>query len=315
MPGRKSFLALVCCFCLAIAAGCATPSSRRPLLTGGPPAGPLRADIEDTPNADNDFGDALAQLTLSLDRVSVSTSVYKAGSSAYPLVRRYTAGRSVENRPLEYLVLGQGDDVVLILATIHGNEPAGTPLVLQLAEYLRQHPLMLQGRTVLIVAVANPDGMAHNRRFNANGVDLNRNFQTDNRINSDKFGQRALSEPESRFIHLLINQYKPDRIVSIHQPLTCIDYDGPGKALAECMAEYCDLPVHKLGARSGSLGSYAGETLRIPIITFEMPKDAGRLGTKSLWQRYGNALVAAVLYPNLVGIKRDMRFEKTAAVH
>jgi protein MpaA len=215
------------------------------------------------------------------------------------LVRRYVFGKSVENRPLEYMVLGEGSDVIFILATIHGNEPVGTALVQQLAGYLRQHPLVLWDRTVVLVPVANPDGMAHNRRFNANGVDLNRNFQTANRLDSRRFGYRALSEPESRFIHSLIHQYKPDRVVSIHQPLTCIDYDGPAKALAECMAGYCNLPVRKLGAKPGSLGSYAGETLGIPIVTFELPDDTGREGPQSVWQKYGSALVASVLYPDI----------------
>jgi protein MpaA len=200
---------------------------------------------------------------------------------------------------LEYVVFGQGRDVILVLATIHGNEPAGTPLVLRLAKYLQRHPLMLRGRMVVLVPMANPDGRVNNRRSNANGVDLNRNFETANRRNNRKFGHRALSEPESRFIHLLIRQYKPDRIISIHQPLTCIDYDGPAKALAQCMARYCDLPVRKLGAKPGSLGSYAGETLSIPIITFELPRDASRAAPESVWAKYGNALVAAVLYSDL----------------
>jgi len=65
------------------------------------------------------------------------------------------------------------------------------------------------------------------------------------------------------------------------------------------MARYCDLPVRKLGARPGSLGSYAGENLRIPIITFELPCDADSLDSKSLWTRYGSALIAAVLYPDI----------------
>lgn len=130
-------------------------------------------------------------------------------------------------------------------------------------------------------------------------MDLNRNFEAANRLDGGKFGYRALSEPESRFIHLLIHQYKPDRIVSVHQLRSCIDYDGPGKALADCMAEYCDLPVRKLGAKPGSLGSYAGETLGIPIVTFELPGSASRLNPEPLWERYGNALVATVLYPDI----------------
>lgn len=289
MPVRKALMTLMCCLCLVATIGCAT--------SGGLAEQPLRIHLlEEAEHVDDGLEDALAGLMITLDQVPEKLV---ERSPDEQLILRYVAGRSVENRALEYLVIGQGPDVVFILATIHGNEPAGTPLVLRLAEYLRRHPLMLRGRRLVLVPVANPDGMARNRRFNANGVDLNRNFEATNRLDGGKFGYRALSEPESRFIHLLLHQYKPDRIVSVHQPLTCVDYDGPAKALAECMAEYCDLPVRKLGARPGSLGSYAGETLSIPIVTFELPGSAGRLTPESLWSKYGNALVALVLYPDL----------------
>jgi len=215
-------------------------------------------------------------------------------------VQRRIVGTSVERRPIECLILGKGYDVVLILATIHGDEPAGTPLVQRLAEYLQQHPQILQGRKVVLLPVANPDGLAHNQRYNARGVNLNRNFATANRINSARNGYRALSEPEAWVIQQLIRQYPPDRIVSIHQPLTCIDYDGPARLLAGRMAEYCDLPVRKLGARPGSLGSYAGLTLNIPTITLELPAGASQLSQQALWQRYGPALIAAVVYPERV---------------
>ncbi len=199
-----------------------------------------------------------------------------------------------------YTVLGQGPDVTLILGAIHGDEPAGTILVRQLTEYLKQNPHLLEGRTVVLLPVANPDGAAYNSRDNANKVNLNRNFATVNRINNAEFGRMALSEPETIAIYQLIRQYNPDRIVSIHQPLGCIDYDGPGYGLASRMAQYCNLPIKKLGAKPGSLGSYAGVTLGIPIVTFELSQGDSGLGSESLWQRYGKALLAAVLYPERV---------------
>jgi protein MpaA len=149
----------------------------------------------------------------------------------------------------------------------------------------------------VLLPVANPDGMADNTRDNANGVDLNRNFKTNNRINNKEFGYRALSEPEACAIEHLIRQYSPERIISIHQPHACIDYDGPGQSLADRMAQHCDLPVEKLGAKPGSLGSYAGLTLGIPIITFEMAQGDSWISKESLWQRYGDALLAAISYP------------------
>ncbi|MHC4646596.1 MAG: DUF2817 domain-containing protein [Planctomycetota bacterium] len=223
-------------------------------------------------------------------------------------VRRAVVGTSVENRPIETLVIGRGPDVTFILAGIHGDEPAGTPLANQLAEYLQQHPQLLHGRRVVILPAANPDGLAHNTRQNLRDVDLNRNFPAENRTEDPNHGPAALSEPEAAVIHLLIRQYDPDRIISIHQvvdtgpeglaarmPKGCIDYDGPAKELAEGMARFCDLPVEKLGSRPGSLGAYAGLTLNIPIITFEMPLNAQSLARELLWQQYGKALLAAIV--------------------
>ena len=209
-------------------------------------------------------------------------------------------GTSVQRWPIMSLVLGQGPDAIFILATIHGNESAGTPLVRRLANYLQQHPELLAGRTLVLLPVANPDGMTHHSRYNAHGVDLNRNFDAANRSNDKRSGNTALSEPEARVIDQLIRQYAPGRIVSIHQPLACIDYDGPGLILAIRMNQYCDLPVKKLGAKPGSLGSYAGVTLGIPIITFEMQKNDSKFDSETLWQRYGKALIAAIVYPDKV---------------
>ncbi len=209
-------------------------------------------------------------------------------------------GASVQNRPIMCLILGDGSNVSLIMSTIHGNEAAGTPLVRRLASYLRERPEMLVGRKVVLMAVANPDGMVYGTRYNAKGVDLNRNFEAANRVNSKETGLTSLSEPEARAIRQVIVQYKPDRIVSIHQPLNCIDYDGPAQMLADRMGQYCALPVKKVGAMPGSLGSYAGVTLGIPIVTFEMTQADSKLDSATLWQKYGRALLAAIVYPDMV---------------
>jgi len=220
-----------------------------------------------------------------------------------PAAQYRIAGTSVQNRAIMYTLLGQGPDVTLILAAIHGNESAGTALVGRLAEHLKQNPHLLQGRTVVLVPIANPDGAAYNTRYNANKVDLNRNFATANRVSNAEFGRTSFSEPEARTIYQLIRQYNPDRIVSIHQPMGCIDYDGPGYALASRMAQYCNLPVKKLGAKPGSLGSYAGLTLGIPIITFELSQSDSGLGSETFWQRYGKALIVAITYPETLASK------------
>jgi len=214
-----------------------------------------------------------------------------------PVILRTVVGVSVENRLIETIVLGHGPDTILIIATIHGNEPAGTALVERLVDHLGEQRFLLQGRKIVIVPVANPDGMAQSTRYNARGVDLNRNFAAGNRVNNERNGMAALSEPEARTIAQILNRYQPNRIVAIHQPLSCVDYDGPAKALAERMADHCDLPVRKVGALPGSLGSFAGETLNIPIITMELRKNDSELSAQQLWDSYGRALLAAVAFP------------------
>jgi len=36
---------------------------------------------------------------------------------------------------------------------------------------------------------------------------------------------------------------------------------------------------------------------RIPIVTLELPADAGSAGVEAAWRRYSEALLAAVSYP------------------
>jgi len=224
-------------------------------------------------------------------------------------VRSLVAGWSVEGRPIDCLVLGDGDEVVLIMASIHGNEPAGTPLVSRLVDHLMEQPATVDGLRVVVIPVANPDGFALGRRQNVNGVDLNRNFPASNYHASDSHGAEALSEPESLALRGLLDTFKPRRIVSLHQPINygdpCIDYDGPAAGLAHAMAERCDLPVMKLGGRGGSLGSYAGQTLNIPIITVELPREATDWDASMLWDRYGDMLLTALQPPEAVSMGQD----------
>lgn len=203
------------------------------------------------------------------------------------------AGRSIGGRPIEYHVLGGGPRRVLLLATIHGDEAAGTPLLQRLVEHLHANPAARAGREVVIVPVLNPDGFAAKRRYNARGVDLNRNFPAANRKRNSRHGE-ALSEPESRALHELITLYPPDVVVSLHGWLGQIDWDGPGDELALRMGARCGLPARQLGANPGSLGSYLGVDGGLPVITFELPHAARALDADALWERFGPALLSAL---------------------
>jgi len=209
-------------------------------------------------------------------------------------VQSLPAGRSVQGRPITATTIGTGKQCVLVIGGIHGNEPAGATLCRQLSAYLRAHEELLHGLKVIVVPAANPDGLAADTRCNARGVDINRNFATSNYRSTARNGTEALSQPEARYLRGLIDRYHPARILTIHQPLACIDYDGPGLALAAAVARASGLPVKKLGARPGSLGSYAGVENHIPTITVELPREASELSAGQVWAKYGHAMMVGV---------------------
>jgi protein MpaA len=211
-------------------------------------------------------------------------------------VETQVVGKSLEGRPIECHVLGDGEDVFWYIATIHGNEAAGTPMADKLIEWLKSHPEELEGRRVVITPVANPDGFADDVRHNKNGVDLNRNFPAGNFDPVKVHGATPLSEPESRALMRVMMTYFPDRIVTIHQPLDCMDFDGEeSKKMAAAMAAKCRLTLKQVGSRPGSLGSFVGLTMGKPIVTVELPEDAGMDGEK-LWEEYGEAMIAGLRY-------------------
>ena len=205
-------------------------------------------------------------------------------------------GRSVEGRPIEVFVRGEGARTVLVLATIHGDEAAGTPLLRALVDRLNTAPAWMDGVRVVVVPVANPDGLARGTRLNARGVDLNRNFPAANRRDVPRHGAHALSEPESRFLSHLVAEFPPDRIVTFHQAMDLIDWDGPGEDLARAMAASSPLEARRIGSRPGSFGAWAGEDLGIPIITVELPRAADRLDAAAAWVEYGAMLRAALRF-------------------
>ncbi len=221
----------------------------------------------------------------------------KTPEKAYAIITHHVIGYSVENRPIKSLFIGNSGATVLIIAAVHGDECEGAGLLYRLAGYIYEHPEISEGLRLILVPHVNPDGCFHNYRYNLNGIDLNRNFPSSNHTSGRISGTKSLTEPEAIAIAKLVNQYRPQRIIALHQPLACIDYDGPGEGLADYIAKHSDLPRCKLGAKPGSLGSYAGVNMQIPIVTIELPASAKDTPADLLWNQYGNMLLAAISYP------------------
>ncbi len=183
--------------------------------------------------------------------------------------------KSVEGRPLRYWVFGTGNEVVLVLGGMHGDERSSTEAAYDLLEWACDHGDGLGDRKLVIAPDVNPDGNVALTRRNARDVDLNRNFPAQNWLIEDGGhgpGLYPASEPETRFVLALLRMYAPTRVIATHAAAACVNWDGPAEALARRMSRECDLPVEAtIGYPTpGSLGSYLGVDLGVPTITFEL---------------------------------------------
>ncbi len=184
---------------------------------------------------------------------------------------------------------------LLVIAGIHGEEPETTFL---LSRVLRAFDKNFD--SVAFILCANPDGVALGTRGNANGVDLNRNFKTEN-FSMAKVGSRSIleaprdtmlssgvtaeSEPETQALVAIIDKLKPKSILSMHAPMGCIDAPQKTKLVEDLMGVF-NLPwVPDIGYKTpGSLGTWCGEH-GIECVTLELP----RMSLEHLFDRYGRA--------------------------
>ena len=187
---------------------------------------------------------------------------------------------SVENRRIEVHEFGSGPKTTLIMAGVHGDEKDGIDVVRQLLVDLQEMPLsVLDGHRLVVMPCANPDGYEADTRQNANAVDVNRNFPDrtfgtgakSKRFNS---GEAAASEPETKAILDVVARYKPSVIMSLHEAMACVNYNGPCIRLARRISKATGLPVvDDVGYPCpGSMGNYFGFSKRLPVITLELPK-------------------------------------------
>lgn len=181
-------------------------------------------------------------------------------------------GRSVDGRGVVVERFGAQGPVVLLMHAIHGNEATAEQQAQRMRTRLLTSPELYEAVQVLFVSMVNPDGVVADTRYNAMGIDLNRNFPASNFEPTAVYGPSPASEPETQLIVQLVEQTDPAAIVTVHAPLDAINYDGPAEALAEAMSEASGVPIDQdIGFYPGSFGSYAGIDLQIPTVTLELP--------------------------------------------
>ncbi len=178
-------------------------------------------------------------------------------------------GRSVEDRPIRVQVIGDGEVDVIIVGGIHGGYEANSiALARRFAAYFREDPQRLPDNfTVHIIDNMNPDGLhavtggtpleefdfpavdARSGRFNANGVDLNRNWdgnwqpQSTWRNTIVDAGSEPFSEPETRAVRDYFLEVEPAASVFYQSAGAFLWYSGaeegwdPSLRLAEAYGD------------------------------------------------------------------------------
>ena len=168
----------------------------------------------------------------------------KATPTTTPVNKTETViGKSVEGNSITAYHYGSGAKEVLFVGGIHGGYEWNTVLVAyELMDYLKANPKVVPvGVKVTVIPVLNPDGLNKTvgttgrftkadvptpiekttpGRYNANKVDLNRNFDCNwktmglwNKVPVSG-GASAFSEPESKVFKSYIETSKPSAVVA-----------------------------------------------------------------------------------------------------
>lgn len=118
-------------------------------------------------------------------------------------------GRSAQGREISLVTLGTGEQRVLAWSQMHGNEPTHTAALLDLLHLLQkfpEHPAsskILQGCTLHLIVMLNPDGAEQYTRRNAQGIDVNRDAL-------------HMQTPEGRILRDAVQRLSPQFALNLH---------------------------------------------------------------------------------------------------
>ncbi len=211
-----------------------------------------------------------------------ATSSTQAASSTPAVATTTVLGTSVQGRTITAYNFGTGPKKILFVGGIHGGYEWNTVLIAyQLMDYLAQNPSAIPaGVQVVVVPVLNPDGLTKvvktdgrftaadvpssltvqiSGRYNANTVDLNRNFDCDWKAKGVwqnkpvSGGASVFSEPESQAMKQYIEGTNPAAVVVWYSSAGGVyssACDGPilpeTTAITNAYAQAAGYPAHQV---------------------------------------------------------------------
>ena len=193
-------------------------------------------------------------------------------------------GFSLAGRPIEAYTFGVGEEEYLIVAGIHGGYEWNTvALANELITHINENPGVIPtDATLYIIRNMNPDGESRDHgvdgRVNNNGVDLNRNFPSENWTEEwdrdgcwiyrpTTGGAYAGSEPETRSVMSFIRSHKIDAMISYHSAALGVfpggvPWEEPSKRLAKALSKATGYPYPPIDTGceyTGTLADWAVE--------------------------------------------------------
>lgn len=139
----------------------------------------------------------------SIDQINKALQAFQKGFPS--ICQLYHIGDSYEGRPLyfikisDHVTLEEDEPEVKYIASMHGDEPIGAMLCLNLIDDLLHNykkdkliTELVNQLEIWIMPLMNPDGYVHDQRFNRQGVDLNRNFPDRVHDNNNSTKGRAI---------------------------------------------------------------------------------------------------------------------------
>lgn len=169
--------------------------------------------------------------------VSVTDSLQNrygvSGSSAWTFSFRticqqtFSIGASIQGTSITAYKFGNGPKLAVFVGGTHGDEKSSILTMQALVDELEQkYDSIPSTLTVVVIPLLNPDGYARSKRTNANTIDLNRNFPSNdwasnvylpnNILLENGGGLQPLSEPESIALSNYIQTANPNLILTYH---------------------------------------------------------------------------------------------------
>ena len=203
-------------------------------------------------------------------------------------------GYSVKGRPIVAYYYGSGSTTILFTGGMHGSEPSGYSTMMGWINHLDTNAHKIPaGRQVVVVPNTNPDGIATGSRYNANNVNIDRNFATANwksDINTASGlvvgggGSAPMSEPETRALANLTSQLRPRAEISFHAQGRLIGANqfADSEAIGNIYASTVGYTTMYNNAEeimgyelTGEYEIWMGEKLGLPAILIELPSHSG----------------------------------------